>query len=125
MQTINQLRAQFALDVITKNIQEDKFKKLVTGAPSVILQNGFGHALAFWYQKKEHHYNLLVKTLEDWLNKRFKQFENTSGSDFLQKINTFDQFEYHAIQIEAVKILEWLKRYANAFIKDNDKSNRE
>jgi len=122
MQTLNQIRAEFALDTITGNLHEEKFKKLVTGAPSVILQNGFGHALAFWYQKrKENHYKILVNTLEDWLKKRFKQFENTSGSEFLQKINTFDQFEYHEIQIEAVKILEWLKRYANAFIEDNDK----
>jgi CRISPR-associated protein Cmr5 len=45
------------------------------------------------------------------------QFGNFSEPDieFLKKFNSIDQKEYLQAQHEALRLLEWLKRYARAF----------
>lgn len=55
MRTLGQKRAAFALKKVMKNKcnKPEEFKRFCAGAPSVILQNGFGQALAFWYSKKK------------------------------------------------------------------------
>ena len=57
MRTLGQERSQFALERIIggkSKINEDvkSFTSFTAGAPTVILQNGFGQAMAFWLSKK-------------------------------------------------------------------------
>ncbi|MBF0234965.1 MAG: hypothetical protein HQK65_18305 [Desulfamplus sp.] len=41
---------------------------------------------------------------------------------FLTSLSTMDQRQYLSAQKETLSLLEWVKRYAGAFIEDTDKS---
>ena len=54
MRTLGQKRAEYALRkvlAIPEGKKKEDFKSFSAGAPSMILQNGFGQALAFWLSK--------------------------------------------------------------------------
>jgi len=42
----------------------------------------------------------------------------SNDKDFLLHINKLDQIQYRTIQQEALNLLEWIKRYAAAFVID-------
>lgn len=132
MRTLGQKRAQFALNEVLKNndinLKKD-FKNFSAGAPSMILQNGFGQALAFWLSKATDK-NLQIKTTDkhfvlfkivmDWLAFEKGDVKNTfikktnSPKQFLEAIAEMPQDQYFAAQKETLALLEWVKRYANA-----------
>jgi CRISPR-associated protein Cmr5 len=121
-----QKRAEYALDKVSKIKSEKKdFKSFSAGAPSMILQNGFGQSLAFWLAKgtdKELEAKLKDKHIElfdmvtEWLKKNDE--ESLGGckkrKDYLQKISEMEQADYLRNQSESLALLEWVKRYANA-----------
>jgi CRISPR-associated protein Cmr5 len=82
----------------------------------MILQNGFGQALAFWLAKGKAEYLTLYDILTKWL----KITDTThfgacqQRRDFVQKLAEMDQLEYLRSQNEALSLLEWVKRFANA-----------
>jgi len=132
MRTLGQKRAEFALNEVLKiqdaNLKKD-FKNFSAGAPSMILQNGFGQALAFWLSKgtdkdlnikpNDKHF-VIFKIVMDWLpyekgdvKNRFIKKTN-SPKEFIEAISKMNQKEYLAAQKETLSLLEWVKRYANA-----------
>ncbi len=132
MRTLGQKRAQFALDEVL-NIKCDKkeFKNFSAGAPSIILQNGFGQALAFWLAKgtdknlkikEDDKHIVLFDIIWKWLpfekddvKNRFVEKEETkSRTDFIRQLSKMDQIKYLTVQKETLALLEWVKRYANA-----------
>ena len=48
MRTLGQERSEYALDRVMENTGVKELKAFSAGAPSMILKNGFGQALAFW-----------------------------------------------------------------------------
>lgn len=134
MRTIAQKRAEYALEqVLSIDTITDDFRSFAAGAPSMILKNGFGQTMAFWYQKgskKDGKDNrkvnpndkhiLLLEMVRNWLslkhgdvkNKYIKETETIKM--FLGELSKMDQRGYLAAQEEALRLLEWIKRYANA-----------
>jgi CRISPR-associated protein Cmr5 len=126
MRTLGQERAEFALNkilsVIKKEIDQKKLKAFSSGAPNMILQNGFGQALAFWLSKSKdnNHYDVIFKIVKEWLEK--KNYVNSSNDkEFIENISKMSQQDYLKCQKESIALLEWVKRYANAFCEDNSK----
>ena len=135
MRTLGQKRAEYALKVVlnTKETLSEsgrkEFKSFSAGSPTMILQNGFGQALAFWLSKatdkdlkikpNDKHF-LLFKMVMDWLQYEKGDVKNRfikktgSPTEFLEEISKMGQGDYLAAQKEALALLEWVKRFANA-----------
>jgi len=133
MRTLGQKRAEYALERVLA-IPEDKkkdFKSFSAGAPSMILQNGFGQTLAFWLAKgtdknlkikKEDKHVVLFDMIWQWLSYEKNDVKNEfierdkakTRTDFIRQLSDMDQNKYLAAQKETLALLEWVKRYANA-----------
>ena len=120
MRTLGQKRAEYALEKVLKipeGKKKEDFKSFSAGAPSTILQNGFGQALAFWISKAkgDDKHSILFKMVKDWLIVNdFVKPQNNSDAGFIKALSEMEQSGYHAAQKEALALLEWVKRYANA-----------
>ncbi|MFW6271867.1 MAG: type III-B CRISPR module-associated protein Cmr5 [Desulfosalsimonas sp.] len=123
MRTLGQKRAAFALVKVTNLPSEtkDRFKPFSAGAPSMILQNGFGQALAFWLAKGKVEHLAMFNIVKEWLtyknedvNNNFVQPADDSAEAFIKAISDMSQEQYLTAQKETLALLEWVKRYANA-----------
>lgn len=116
IRTLGQKRAEFALDkVVAIHLdKKEKFKPFSSGAPSMILQNGFGQALAFWISKKDKDERIaMFNIVKEWLCQN-NLATGQSKTDFIRNIAQMDQKKYLTAQKETLALLEWVKRYANA-----------
>ncbi len=123
MRTLGQMRAKFALNKVVSIPQDkkEKFKPFSAGAPSMILQNGFGQALAFWISKKGKDERMIMfNIVKEWLSYEKDDVKNNyvkktnSTVEFLEAISKLSQQEYLTAQKETLALLEWVKRFANA-----------
>ncbi len=119
MRTMAQKRAEYALKEVLLAINQtdkDKFKKFTAGAPSMILQNGFGQTLAFWLAKGKSEHLSLFNILARWLQRTdARNFgECRQPKDYIRQLAAMDQREYFSSQNETLALLEWIKRFANA-----------
>jgi CRISPR-associated protein Cmr5 len=119
MRTMAQKRAEHALQetlAARSSIDKEKFKSFSAGAPSMILQNGFGQALAFWLAKGKAEHMAIFHILTGWL--KITDGNNFGDcrqpKDFIHKLSVMNQREYLQNQNEALALLEWVKRFANA-----------
>jgi CRISPR-associated protein Cmr5 len=132
MRTLAQERAKFALNEVLKSKSIDKLKPFTAGAPTMILQNGFGQAIAFWLSKtsstkEKAKFEFIIKTIREWLcnNKNsFINFSVNNKEEFAKAITQLSQKEYLSAQMETLKLLEWIKRYASAFCEDDNKEEK-
>jgi len=114
----DQERAQYAYECIKKvkgKPFESKYRSYVIGAPTLILINGLGPAMAFMQSKKEDAYKFLVMDLDSWLKKT-----NTTSMNIIDWImyrNTSSLDVYRATE-EILALLNWMKRFANAELKE-------
>ncbi len=115
MRTLGQKRAEYALNEVLKipSAAKERFKPFSAGAPSMILQNGFGQALAFWIAKGKEEHIAMFNIVKGWLC-LMKMAEGSDTSDFIAYISKMDQTKYLSAQKEALALLEWVKRYSNA-----------
>ncbi len=122
MRTLGQKRAEFALEKISQisKDKKDRFKPFSAGAPSMILQNGFGQALAFWVSKGKDEHIAMFTIIKEWLSYKRDDVQNkfmretASTAEFLDAISKMQQSEYMSAQKETLALLEWVKRFANA-----------
>ncbi len=121
--TLGQERSKFALEKVL-NIKNSsfasEFRTFSAGAPSMVLQNGFGHALAFWCAKKKSHFDEMFEIVRLWLNEK-KYLKSSTKEEFFINISTISQSDYLSAQKETMNLLEWVKRYAHSFIEKKDK----
>lgn len=115
MRTLGQERSEYALDKVVENLTVKELKAFSAGAPSMILKNGFGQALAFWKAKGKNEHQIMFSLVRAWLLKKGFASGNTDV-DFLKDLSTMEQHRYLEAQKETLALLEWVKRYANAFI---------
>ena len=93
----------------------------------MILQNGFGQSLAFWFAKgtkdgkirKEDKNIVLFDIVKDWLSFKEDDVNNlfTKEKDrrkFIVELTGMDQQKYLSAQNEALALLDWVKRFAAA-----------
>lgn len=138
MQTIQQQRAAFALErverdrdgnVNTKGFQS-AYKSYASGLPAMIQMNGLGQAAAFYRSKsagndsKAIAYGCLYKLLSDWLTSTGQPYsahrdnEDTRDSGLLNGVIKEDMRTYMLAQSEAQALLDWVKKFAKAYMEE-------
>ncbi|MBS7530238.1 type III-B CRISPR module-associated protein Cmr5 [Hazenella sp. IB182353] len=139
--TIDQKRAQHALEKIRKMIPcdrdqpkekeqkeklGDEYASYVTQLPANMITNGMGQALAQLVaaakgSKEDAHY-LLYENLQNWLCEKYPYSSKYKGkSDLLDAIIQGDQQDYRWAFHEAMSWLEWHKKLATAYLKKTDR----
>lgn len=132
MQTLQQQRAQFALEAVKAIAATDleDFKRQAESFPAMIRMNGLGQAAAFYYSKREKEKNgqkkinaheRLYQLLSNWLARQDQPYHGCK--DLLAGITQQDQHHYRLAQAEALLLLDWVKRFAKAFAGDEDQTN--
>jgi len=130
MQTLEQKRAKHALEKICNpdgSVRQlkDKYKSYVSALPANILQNGFGQAMAMELaadkSKGTTAHKELYEHIQSWLcgettnpNTPYK-----GKSELITAIVKGNQSEYIQAQTEVMAYLEWLKKFAVAYLKDD------
>jgi CRISPR-associated protein Cmr5 len=128
MQTMQQRRAQYALRCVkeaTQNYQANKiflkeYKSYAAALPAMIHMNGLGQAVAFYRSKGGTHQEL-YKLLSVWLCQEGQPF--AGRTDLLAGIVDSDMHVYRLAQAEAQALMDWVKKFAKAYMADEDESN--
>ena len=121
--TLQQRRAHFALGRIRALADEwqdapkkqKEFNSYASAMPFMIHANGLGQTAAFYRRKGlEHTYYRLYQLLGDWLREADQPFAGTT--DLLDGITQSSMEAYLAAQVEAMLLLDWVKKLASAFL---------
>lgn len=104
-----------------------KYRSYVSSAPTLILTNGLGQALAFWKSKsngdkpEERAYGALLRHLSKFIKTRIPYTEQ----DLLEAvIISFDSVTYRRATNEVLTYLSWLKKFAEAEIQKDNEENK-
>lgn len=126
MQTLQQERAAYALSQVKKildemdNKQNEKgkkeFRSYAAGFPPMIQINGLGQAAAFYCSQGET-YKKLYDILSGWLSQERKLFGDKT--DLLAGITAMDMQVYRVAQVEALLLLDWVKKFAKAYVRED------
>jgi CRISPR-associated protein Cmr5 len=124
MQTLQQQRARFALEKVKAaladaNISAKEFKSQAESFPAMIRMNGLGQAAAFYLSKGGAH-GRLYKLLSDWLKEPNQPYQ---GKELLVGITGEDMLAYRLAQAEALLLLDWVKKFAKAFVEDDQQAS--
>lgn len=126
MQTLQQQRARFALDKVKSAVDEanmteragytaKEFKSQAESFPAMIRMNGLGPAAAFYLAKGSAH-KKLYDLLSDWLGQPQQAY---AGQTLMDGITQGDSQQYRLAQAEALLLLDWVKRFAKAFVQED------
>ncbi len=123
-QTIQQKRAKFALEQVQEAPNDTKFngKEFISysGAlPAMIHMNGLGQTAAFFRSKTDSgEHQRLYRILSAWLIKDQQPYSRYT--DLLEGITQGSMTDYRLAQIEAIALMEWIKRFSKAFIENKE-----
>lgn len=127
MKTLDQIRAERAWDIIRNlkdNGKDDKnelYASYVSSLPANIISLGIGQSLATLLAasqgKKDDPHYMLYKHLKDWLCRNDDMAPYPSANDLLDAIINNNREKYMLAQVEALAWLEWLKKFAVAYLK--------
>jgi CRISPR-associated protein Cmr5 len=111
LRTLEQERAKHAWDCVQEVKDKHKhiadgYRAIVAKVPSLIVTNGLGQTLAFLKAKHE----VLYRHLTDWVGKKV----NANGDLLNWLLNTATSQQYRLATMEALRLLQWLKRFAEA-----------
>jgi len=112
LQTISQQRAKHALAQVqswTDVAQHKELKSYTVGMPAMILMSGFGQTCAF-YKSKGGNHTVVLQALQGWLGK----------GEIISLITQSSAQDYQLAQAEALEYLNWLKKFAKAYLKGDD-----
>ena len=118
--TIEQDRAKYALEQVT-GFDGDKaeYSTLIKRLPAMILNNGLGQALAYLLAKNEGKTGKDEKssgTLYAQLQKWLLDMKVYSDGDLLKLLMNGDRKQYIHAQHETLKLLTWMKKFAEAYL---------
>jgi CRISPR-associated protein Cmr5 len=136
-QSLSQQRAKHALAAIRdlENKEYGHYVSYVNGLPAAILQNGLGQALATLLagaklakklnqrSEDEQARESLYHQISTWLCDSNEDAPYSNRNDVLEAITLQDEDGYLRAQAEALAYLEWLKKFANAFLKRPEGGN--
>jgi len=124
MQTLQQQRAKYALDKVTDLIklnEGDKLKGRASELPFMIHANGLGQAAAFFKSKSgkegkddKDGYCHLFRVLQGWLSQPGRPF--AGQTDLMRAITEADMHQYRVAQAEAIQFMDWVKKFASAYL---------
>jgi CRISPR-associated protein Cmr5 len=128
-QSLSQRRAKHALAAIRELEKKSygHYVSYVNGLPAAILQNGLGQALATLIagakikennrSEDEKAREYLYHQVSTWLCEAREDAPYPDQSDILDAITQQNEDAYLLAQAEALAYLDWLKKFANAFLK--------
>lgn len=124
MQTIQQRRAKYALEKVeaakTAGVSGKEYKSYASAFPAMIQMNGLGQTAAFYRSKGEGTnskaiaYLSLYKLLSGWLTESGQPYAGLN--DLLTGITQKDMRPYMLAEAEALALLDWVKKFAKAFM---------
>ena len=118
MQTIQQQRAKFALKKVQENIdrgvKQKEFQSYASSLPAMIHMNGLGQTAAFFKSKDDEEHQALYQLLSDWLTQEKQPY--AKYDDLLSGITKADMQHYQLAQIESQALMNWVKKFAKAFM---------
>ena len=136
-QTLQQLRAKHALQKV-KDLEaevtrlvhakqksaQDKLKARASELPFMIHTNGLGPALAFFKSKigkdDSDRYGQLFDVLQSWLTENKPGRPFAGKADLMQAITETDFNRYRLAQAEAIQYMDWVKKFASAYLIKKD-----
>jgi len=120
-------RARHALEAIEalKDQNVDKYVSYVKALPATILQNGFGQAMATLLAAGKEDHKRLYNHLESWLCKDNSYSPYHGQTDLMKAITTRDESSYLHAQAEAMAYLQWLKKFAVAYLSEAESKDKE
>jgi CRISPR-associated protein Cmr5 len=126
--TLDQRRAADALRNIQSLEGEGKgaygnYKSYVKALPANILMSGLGQAAATVRSRKRGGYEQLYEHLERWLCGGDEDAPYRGENDLIGAIVKNDQDRYLRAQAEAIAYLEWLRKFAEAFLEEDERSD--
>jgi CRISPR-associated protein Cmr5 len=118
MQTLQQQRAAHALQGV-KNLvplrEGDKLKARASELPFMIHANGLGQAAAFFCSKKEKDgYDKVYHLLESWMTRSGGPL--AGHGSMMETITSADLHAYRVAQAEAMQYMDWVKKFASAYL---------
>ena len=122
LQSQSQKRAALALDRVRRLLDgldgkgRKELKSHASALPAMIQTNGLGQAAAFYLSKGGRH-QALYQILSAWLTGEDRPYAR--HNDLLDGITSGDLATYLAAQAEALALLDWVKRFANAFARED------
>ena len=120
LQTMQQQRARYALEAVQtaiadENVNNDELKSYASGLPAMIQMNGLGQAAAFYFSQGGTH-QVLYDILSRWLTCASQPYGDSD--DLLAGITTQDMHSYRVAQAEALLLLDWVKKFAKAYVRE-------
>ena len=135
MQTMQQKRAKYALEQVQKFIDngaspkdQKEFKAYAANMPAMIHMNGLGQAAAFFKSNNKKIHEDIYNILSDWLCGKvdYASTQPYSGCEnLLEGIISKDMHQYQLAQAEAQALMDWVKKFAKAFMDSDEKSKGE
>ena len=117
LRTLEQERAKHAWKCVQKvknQAYASAYRTIAVKAPSLILTNGLGQTLAFLKAKGKNdpanEHEILYQHIEEWLKRQLGINKNLL--DWL--VNNATSQQYRLATMEALALLQWLKRFAEA-----------
>jgi CRISPR-associated protein Cmr5 len=101
-----------------------KYVSYAEALPATILMNGLGQAAATLLSKAAgdaRAHRLLFDDLQSWLCGSDTAAPYPGEKDLMKAIVARDPHDYLRAQAEALEFLVWLKKFANAFLKREEK----
>jgi CRISPR-associated protein Cmr5 len=122
MQTIQQQRAKYALEKVQNasnnhRTKHKEYKSYASSLPAMIHMNGLGQAAAFFKSKGDTHGELYT-LLSGWLCQAGQPYAGCD--DLLHGITTQDMHQYRLAQAEAQALMDWVKKFAKAFMTEDE-----
>ncbi|VEG12221.1 type III-B CRISPR module-associated protein Cmr5 [Moraxella cuniculi] len=100
-------------DVKNDAKMEAKYRTLALAFPTMIMQSGLVQAIGFLMAKNEDHHKKILDHLTKLLDHQI------TPKDLYKKIYKSDIAEYQLLTRKAIEASGWLKRYAQALLKDD------
>jgi CRISPR-associated protein Cmr5 len=128
-QTLAQQRAKHALEKITgyqsrPDDAQKRFNSYVASLGPMILMNGFGQACAFYIANEKSEHKDVLQAVEEWLKKKGRPFHERE-EDIIRCITNGDERTYRLARLEALAYLDWLKKFAKAFLKSEEQGDTQ
>lgn len=136
LKTIEQQRAAYALAEIQTLLKDSKvnrkeFRSYANALPAMIHMNGLGQALAFCCAKGDT-YGTLYGIVGKWLTRANQPLAvnqpeegessvtqpTDSSSKVMENLTQVDMYHYRVAQAEAMALMEWVRKFAVAFMVD-------
>lgn len=121
-QTLSQRRASFAVERVRAVASEEfanEYRSYAASLRAMIQMNGFGQALAFCRSKRgqgksDRAYQALYELVSEWLTGEGQPY--AGAGDALAGVTAESMSAYRLAQTEALALLDWVKRFASAYI---------